>query len=149
LTATVKQSGQLFKGPGTVNFCAVEATDCTGAAFIGSAQVSTTAGATLGTAVLDAYLAGEASNWFRAEFLGTPSALPSNSLSTQWPQTAAKYPTTSTMPTPTGSAGDWTLSTVVTSRGGKSPFAQGNVDFLDQTNKLCAPAVWARVRSRV
>jgi large repetitive protein len=134
LTATVTQAGKPVTA-GTVNFCSVLASTCTGAALIGSVQIDEATG----KATLETYLVGQASNWFRADFLGTPSALPGSSLTEPWTlQPVAKYPTSTVMtPDPRGNAGNLTLFATVTSKGGKAPFAQGIVDFVDASNKSC------------
>lgn len=130
LTAKVTDglSGQPITA-GTVDFCAVLASYCTGADLIGSAQLDST-----GTAKLDTYLVGESTNWFRADFVGTVTKLPSNSLPEPAPQVdAARHPTSITLAPPGGSVGSWKLTATVTATGGTDP--QGSVQFLDATNK--------------
>jgi hypothetical protein len=126
LTATVMGAGKPAS-PGTVNFCSASAATCTGPAFYGSAQVTSSGVARL------VLRPGKGGYQYVARFAGD-----NNFASSASSPVALSVPTTSaTTFAATGTPGNYTLTATVAGSGSFSSPA-GVVSFLDTTNGSAA-----------
>ncbi len=127
LTATVA-TGSAAVSPGLVTFCDATATNCTGLAVLGTAQLTSD-----GTAVLR-LIPGSGSHSYHAVFAGTTTYTTSTSM----PQSVtvlapSSFPTTTSIAS-SGSAGNYTLTATVVGIGNAAAGPTGNVDFIDTTD---------------
>ncbi len=127
LTATVTAGGAPVS-PGLVTFCDATATNCTGLAVFGTAQLTSE-----GTAVLRLF-PGSGLHSYHAVFAGTTT----HTTSTSTPQSVtvlapSSFPTTTSIAS-SGSAGNYTLTATVVGIGNAAAGPTGNVDFIDATN---------------
>jgi len=125
LTAAVTNPGVVTTG--TVNFCNVNATDCApGSGLYGTAQLTSA-----GTASIK-HVFGYGVNNIKAVFLPTTANASSTSLTETVSVAASQiYPSSTTLAA-SGSAGDYTLSGIVTAFG--SELLSGSIHFLDTSN---------------
>jgi Bacterial Ig-like domain (group 3)/MBG domain (YGX type)/FG-GAP-like repeat len=127
LTATVTAGGTAVS-PGLVTFCDATATNCTGLAVLGTAQLTSAE-----TAVLR-LIPGSGIRTYHAVFAGTTAY----ATSTSTPQSVtveapSSFPTTTSI-TFSGSAGNYALTATVVGIGNTAAGPTGNVDFIDTTN---------------
>ncbi len=127
LTATVA-TGSTAVSPGLVTFCDATATNCTGLAVLGTAQLTSD-----GTAVLR-LIPGSGSHSYHAVFAGTTTYTTSTSM----PQSVtvlppSSFPTTSSIAS-SGSADNYTLTATIVGIGNSAAGPTGNVDFIDTTD---------------
>jgi hypothetical protein len=135
LTATVETAGTAVS-PGLVTFCDATATNCTGLAVLGTAQLTSA-----GTAVLR-FFPGSGSHSYQAVFAGTTT----HTASTSTPQSLtvsvpSSFPTTTSIAS-SGSPGNYTLTATIVGIGNPTQGPTGNVDFVDTTdnNRLLGTA---------
>ena len=127
LTATVVTRSTAVS-PGLVTFCDATATNCTGLAVLGTAQLTSE-----GTAVLR-FIPGSGSHSYHAVFAGTTTYTTSTSM----PQSVtvlapSSFPTTTSIAS-SGSADNYTLTATVVGIGNAVAGPTGNVDFIDTTD---------------
>src|SRR5579871_3090466 len=127
LTATVAAANTAVS-PGLVTFCDATATNCTGLAVLGTAQLTSE-----GTAVLR-LIPGSGSHSYHAIFAGTTTYTTSTSM----PQSVtvlapSSFPTTTSIAS-SGSADNYTLTATVVGIGNDTVGPTGNVDFIDTTD---------------
>jgi len=135
LTATVETAGTAVS-PGLVTFCDATATNCTGLAVLGTAQLTSE-----GAAVLR-FFPGSGSHSYHAVFAGTTT----HTTSTSTPQSLtvsapSSFPTTTSIAS-SGSPGNYTLTATIVGIGNPTQGPTGNVDFIDTTdnNRLLGTA---------
>ncbi len=126
LTAAVTASGNALT-KGTVNFCNATASYCTDQDLVGTAQLTTA-----GTASIR-LVPGAGSHSYKAVFEGSASGTSSSSGTSMLAVTSPLATTTTTI-TPSGSAGNYTLTATVTGTGIATAGPSGTVSFLDTTN---------------
>ena len=127
LTATVTAGGTAVS-PGLVTFCDASATNCTGLAVLGTAQLTSAE-----TAVLR-LVPGSGVHTYHAVFAGTTAY----ATSTSTPQSVtveapSSFPTTTSI-TFSGRSGSYALTATVVGIGNTAAGPTGNVDFIDTTN---------------
>jgi len=127
LTATVMANTTLVS-PGLVTFCDATAQHCLGPAVLGTAQLTSA-----GTAVLR-LVPGSGNHSYIAVFAGTLT----QTTSTSAPQAVTvsvpvTFPTTTSI-TPSGSAGNYTLTATVVGTGNATVGPTGSTSFIDTSN---------------
>lgn len=123
LTATVSSGGSPVT-PGLVTFCDASASSCLGSGVLGTAALISG-----GTASINLIL-GPGSHSLYAIFAGTGNYVGSSS--TPQTLTVNGLNSTTTQISPSGSAGNYTLTATVTGNGTATP--TGTVSFLDTSN---------------
>jgi MBG domain (YGX type)/Bacterial Ig-like domain (group 3)/FG-GAP-like repeat len=127
LTATVTAGGTAVS-PGLVTFCDATATNCTGLAVLGAAQLTSA-----GTAVLR-LIPGSGVHTYHAVFVGTTAYATSTSTrQSVTVEAPSSFPTTTSIAS-SGSAGNYTLTATVVGIGNAAAGPTGNVDFIDTTD---------------
>jgi hypothetical protein len=126
LTASVTVSGSNVT-LGTVNFCDAEATYCEDEHLFGTAQLTSH-----GTAVFK-FKPAPGVHSYVAKYLGTTAYRSSSSAAESLTVTATSI-TTSTSIAQSGSAGNYTLTSTVTSSGNSILSPSGTLDYLDTSN---------------
>lgn len=123
LTATVSSAGSPVT-PGLVTFCDASAPSCLGSAWLGTSALTSSGAATVNL------LLGPGSHSIYAIFAGTGNY--TGSSSTPQTLTVNGLNSSTTQISPSGSAGNYTLTATVTGNGTATP--TGTVSFLDASN---------------